>query len=288
MIDQNTDRSMTLGGSEIADIMGFGYNTPLRLWLQKSGKAARPDLSDNEKVQWGRELEWNLLNQYEKRFGVMIERDLKFQYPIVYFDKYRLVGNTDGVDYANQCIVEAKVVTLAAQDKWGDEMTNQVPRNYYAQAQTYMLLGGLRRCVFVVVFTAAMHTGYYVVDYDQKFIDEMMPCVANFFKALYLDAPPPAVTLEDVLALWVPTPKVAVDVEVIEEELFQLFQETRATTKHIKLVEESLQAKKKLLLEGILQYDADHIVQGGRKVAYVVRTRGEGKALRFAAQEEKN
>ena len=47
-----------IGGSDVGAVMGLSkWTSPLEVWLVKTGRAEPPDLSDNEKVEWGTRLE---------------------------------------------------------------------------------------------------------------------------------------------------------------------------------------------------------------------------------------
>ena len=47
-------RSGGIGGSDAAVIAGLSpWKSPYELYLEKTGEAAAPDLSDNERVYWG-------------------------------------------------------------------------------------------------------------------------------------------------------------------------------------------------------------------------------------------
>ena len=52
------ERRNYIGGSDIAAILGMSrWKTPLKLWLEKTGEVEPDDLSENEAVQLGIELE---------------------------------------------------------------------------------------------------------------------------------------------------------------------------------------------------------------------------------------
>ena len=52
------ERRKYIGGSDIASVMMMSrWKTPLTLWLEKTGEIEPDDLSDNEAVQLGVELE---------------------------------------------------------------------------------------------------------------------------------------------------------------------------------------------------------------------------------------
>lgn len=61
-------RKRGIGGSDVAAIMGLSpWKSPLEVWLEKTGRAESPDLSDRESVAMGTELEGDVLEMYRRR-----------------------------------------------------------------------------------------------------------------------------------------------------------------------------------------------------------------------------
>lgn len=61
-------RKRGIGGSDVAAIMGLSpWKSPLEVWLEKTGRADAPDLSDKESVAMGTELESVVLDMYRRR-----------------------------------------------------------------------------------------------------------------------------------------------------------------------------------------------------------------------------
>ena len=47
-------RKSGIGGSDVASIMGLNkYSSPLEVWMEKTGRAETPDISDKPPVYWG-------------------------------------------------------------------------------------------------------------------------------------------------------------------------------------------------------------------------------------------
>ena len=94
------DRKSFIGGSDIAAVMGMSrWVTPLQLWSEKTGKVEAPDLSDNQAVEMGIELEESVARLWTKRTGRKVRRapknytHKKFDYMRCQVD--RLVEGTD-------------------------------------------------------------------------------------------------------------------------------------------------------------------------------------------------
>jgi len=61
-------RKHGIGGSDVAAVMGISpWKSPLEVWLEKTGRADAPDLSDKESVAMGTELESVVLDMYRRR-----------------------------------------------------------------------------------------------------------------------------------------------------------------------------------------------------------------------------
>lgn len=61
-------RKHGIGGSDVAAVMGISpWKSPLEVWLEKTGRADAPDLSDRESVSMGTELESVVLDMYRRR-----------------------------------------------------------------------------------------------------------------------------------------------------------------------------------------------------------------------------
>lgn len=62
------ERTKGIGGSDVAAIMGLSpWKSPLEVWLEKTGRAETPDISDKESVAMGNELEGDVLEMYRRR-----------------------------------------------------------------------------------------------------------------------------------------------------------------------------------------------------------------------------
>ena len=131
------ERKNSIGGSDIACIMGHGYKTALQLWQEKTGQKDAPDLSDNERVQMGVILEPALRHLYQA-----IRADMDFDYeqdvlyrsddPDYYFAHYSPDGELEEKATGRLGILEIKTATCLTKADWGRWM-NRIPDNYYEQ-----------------------------------------------------------------------------------------------------------------------------------------------------------
>lgn len=130
-------RKKGIGGSDAAASIGLNhYKSAVELWLEKTGQKEPDDLSDNEKVQWGKILEDVIAEEFPKRTGLKIRRcnhvliHPKYDFMLANVDRV-VVGKNEGVEIKNVGVSQAK--------NWdGDE----VPDMYYIQCQHYCAVTG--------------------------------------------------------------------------------------------------------------------------------------------------
>jgi len=68
--EQKAARFSGIGGSDAAAAIGINpYRTPVDVWMEKTGRSDRPDLSDNQAVHFGNVLEDIVAKEYQRRTG---------------------------------------------------------------------------------------------------------------------------------------------------------------------------------------------------------------------------
>lgn len=149
-------RKTGLGGSDTAGCMGYpGYSSPLTIVLEKTGRIAPNDLSDNEFVEVGNLLEpiirRELVKPYIKdKLGLDVEvidptamyRSNDYPWMLVNPDGF-LVWQKDKNHFADRVGLEIKTGSSYQLKHWGGKDGNEVPDNYYCQVQHYMAGTGL-------------------------------------------------------------------------------------------------------------------------------------------------
>jgi len=132
---QKVLRTRRIGGSDLAAICGFNpYRTPLEIWLEKTGRVAKTDVSQNSAAELGNEFEPTVVRWSEKRLGKLrrnVQRAVSGSYIVV---------NLDAITMASGEPVEAKTAGMVSGDTlaWGDEPT-EVPPWVLFQAHGAML-----------------------------------------------------------------------------------------------------------------------------------------------------
>lgn len=169
-------RNTGLGGSDAGGVLNMSlYSSPLSIWMDKTGRAAPDDLSDNEFIKVGNILEplirSYILPEYLEEKGYDVEviapthmyRSIENPFMIINTDGFLRVSFDcpecenvgillDGDD-CGKCNGTGRIVILAGLEiktgnsyqlvKWGGKDGDEIPDPYYCQVQHYMAGTGL-------------------------------------------------------------------------------------------------------------------------------------------------
>ena len=130
-LNQLEARKGAMFSTDAAPALGLSlHSTPVRVWLEKTGRAEPVDLSDNEAVQMGHVMEPIIARLYAERTGhdvrylgdrTMFSRDIEWMGS--HFD-YEVVGSH---------LVECKNFSAMRKRDFGDEGTGDVPMDVLMQ-----------------------------------------------------------------------------------------------------------------------------------------------------------
>lgn len=137
-------RKAGLGASDIASVMGIGFQSPIDLWMEKRGLKEHPDLSENDRVAFGNAAEEPL----RAMFRVMHpEYELDFTPYLILRQEgeYDFLSDTpDGelteIETGKRGLYESKTATCLKKADW-DEWREKVPQKYYCQICQGMFCG---------------------------------------------------------------------------------------------------------------------------------------------------
>lgn len=195
------ERKTGIGGSDAAAVLGISqYKTPLKVWLEKTGEEI--DISDDERRYWGRALEAPVLKRYEEDTGrVSFQKAMQRDAAQTY-----VIANPDGVSYAraNGLPTDPRVVevkTSSYRKEWGENGSGDVPPHYMIQAQHYMMVLGLTKTDFPVLFNGREFC-IFTVEADQELHKMMRMRYAKFWQYVESKTPPPVVDLDDARILY--------------------------------------------------------------------------------------
>lgn len=194
-IDPNQDRTKFIGGSEIAAIMGLSrWETPLSVWAQKTGKLTK-DLSDNEAVEMGIDLEPFVAKKFMQRTGKKVkvdERDFTHpDYPFMKSHIDRWVLNEDGAT------LEAKTCSAWKANEWEGQ---EIPDEYYLQSNWNAGIVAAHRgedpkSGYIAVLIGGQSFRHKPVKFSQVLFDKQVSMVKDFWENYVLkDVAPVAIS----------------------------------------------------------------------------------------------
>ena len=179
-----------IGGSDISAVMGMNrYTTPLQLWSEKTGKLEPKDLSDNEAVEMGHELEETVARMFTKRTGKKVRRAPKnythkeFDYMRCQVD--RLVEGTDE-------LLECKTASLWKEQEWADD---EIPQEYILQVNWQLGITG-RNIGHIAVLIGGQKFVYKEIKFD-KLVFTAQEVAAGAFWNMIQDKTPPVAIGDD-------------------------------------------------------------------------------------------
>lgn len=249
-------RRTGIGGSDVAAILGLSrWKTPLDVYLDKRGEL--PPQPDSEPMLWGRLLEPLILDEFQRRHGVTVERGMA-----VIRDGERpwMLASLDGFVPHLGAVVEAKTARVA--DGWGEPGTDEIPAYYQTQVAHYLAVTGAR-LAFVPVLIGASDFRVYQVERDEQFIDDLVEAERAFWHDHVLaGVAPDPVNAADAARLWArdngETLEVAPEIADDVEELRALRGEAKDLEERIGSIETRLK---------IAFRDAATIAHGGKALA---------------------
>ena len=114
--DVTTNRHEYIGGSDISAIMGMSrWKTPLKLWAEKTLKLPAPDLSDNEAVELGKDLEEFVAQKFSSKTGKQVRRAPKMY---SHSDFPFMVAHVDRLITGSDELLECKTCSAFKADEW--------------------------------------------------------------------------------------------------------------------------------------------------------------------------
>lgn len=199
-------RAKGIGSSEIAMLVIGDDGKPLspfggphKLWRKKTGV----ELPEDEGRPWlerGHALEPYLLNRYAAKTGARLRRapgTVQHKTLTVVVDSADALAWMPGDGKMPSRVVEAKApLFLTLKDEWGEEGTEQVPRQYLVQGQWHMGAWGLPVCDYPVDGIGDIRI------YTSKHDEELWLCLVEIAEKFWRDhvesgVPPPADATEE-------------------------------------------------------------------------------------------
>ncbi len=186
------ERKGFIGGSDIASVLGMSrWKTPLQLWSEKIGLIEPDDLSDNEAVILGSELEDFVAKKFEKTTGMKVRRP-----PVTHYTHQsygwaraqvdRLIEGTDE-------LLEVKTCSAWKLKEWDGE---DIPIEYTLQVFWQLLVTG-RRVGWIAVLIGGQKFLYKRIEADEAFQEDMLSKAVAFWDLIQSKVPPSAMMGDD-------------------------------------------------------------------------------------------
>ena len=251
--DQIAARRYFIGSSEAAASCGISpYKSRLQLWLEKTGRVPREDLTNNPRVHFGNILEPVVAQEYARRHPE-IAASLQRNSETVY-DGFR----ASTIDYrVGGRILECKTAGAWTSHQWRDA----VPTDYRIQVEHQLMTHREEDAVLAVLIGGNDFREYDITGNPQ--LREMLHVKqAEFMVYLETDTPPPVESAADVLALF-PSP---------ERRLMTADDRLRADVARRALLADLARATEKEIADvedriALAMRDATDLIDAGRTIA---------------------
>jgi len=212
-----------LGCSEIADIMGHGYNSPLDLWKKKTHKA--PDTAHKRIFDRGHEMEKYGSQRAQELGRVLVAEQVQYRDP----ERPWLIYHADGM-FPRWSPLEPDDEPREGAGIWefkapGSNMAQEMARkgmtpSYVCQGQggMHVAAAALGQPVLWGTFGYWDYDAWDLVAFDvaasPKFQAQILEAVDRFWECVQMDTPPPG--LEEIEKI--EPPVIKGDLEVVEDE----------------------------------------------------------------------
>jgi len=255
------DRNLFLGGSDISAIMGMSrWKTPLRLWSEKTGKIEPADLSNNEAVEMGTDLEEFVAQKFAQRTGKAVRRAPK---KYIHKDYDFLAANIDRLVTGSDELLECKTCTLWKKEEW----EAGIPEEYILQVVWYLGITG-RSVGWIAVLIGGQKFMFKRIDFDEELFNTMLEKALDFWQHVQ-DKTAPEAMAQDTDTLFELYPEHTDDLiqnQEIEERVAYL-QETKMQIKDMQDEQKKLETELKSMIA-----DKSGILTQKYKVTWNVQT----------------
>lgn len=255
--EQLLERLGYVTGSDAAVICGKSpYNTPLQLWMEKTGRMVPHDISDKNHIKFGNYMEDGVAKWFEAESGKRLMPPNIGGF-IHSKENPWMAGNIDRLLADENAILECKTALL--DDQWEEDT---IPVHYLLQVAHYCAVGNYDRAYIAVVFSQKREMRWYTYERNLALEAKLIEKERHFwFENVQKDIAPEATNSDDILAFFketTSTPVVAID--EIEESIARLVD----ANENIKVWEEIANALKENMK--LFMRDADTLTDNSGKI----------------------
>lgn len=272
-------RNSGIGGSDAGIIMGLNpYKSLYELWLEKTGAKEPDDLSNNERVYWGTQLEDLVAKEFAKRTSYEVRRigtvqSVEHPFMIANIDRW-IVGRDFGL--------ECKTAGAYADKDWQDD---EVPVSYYCQCLHYMAVTGAP-CWYIAALIGGNKFVYKKIERNEDDIKALIAEEKKFWEMVKTNTPPPIDgTMSCGNALKWKYKGDPGSETMLPEEAGDIINELDKDAEVKKALKESIQLKRNRLMEMMGDFEVGRI--GDRKVTWKVTKGRESISLSRIKKEDK-
>lgn len=139
-------RKTGIGGSDAAGAVGMSrFSNPLEVYLSKIRDDKKPI---TESMERGSILEPFIKRLFEKRTGFSFKK-----VDNVRSDQYDfMIANLDGFCHSERAIIELKSADYSMKSEWGEEGTDDIPKEYLIQVAHYCTVTNTKKAYIGVLF----------------------------------------------------------------------------------------------------------------------------------------
>lgn len=263
------ERKSGLGGTDIASLVGVGYGTPQTVWADKTN----PEVVDGDVhplLRIGKATESLNAELYCKRMGLdrfdinphgeRITRNPKHSFAFASLDFERVDGRP----------VETKYTVFFGNERWGEELTDQIPFGYIPQTHWQMDAVGSDVADVSVLSGSGEHR-VYQVGRDVKLMAMLIEIGGEFWEKFVRTCTPPPDDWMHPAAKELTARLVAIEKErtvVLDDDAGQLAADFVRLKEIIKEAEAEADAKKSQLE---ILMDAQGVPRAGKAIAGDIR-----------------
>lgn len=161
-------RRTGLGATDAAVVAGFSrWASPFDKYNEMLGR--RAPIIESEAMLWGTLLERPVGMEWARRTGKRITHD-----GFTYWREPGIFSHYDFNVVGEKAILEVKTSSAYGQREWGEQDTDQVPREYLLQAHhEIMCRPGIERC-YLAVLIGGQKLQKYVIERDDELIEYLL------------------------------------------------------------------------------------------------------------------
>lgn len=255
------ERRKYIGGSDIASILGMSrWKTPFTLWLEKTGEVEPSDLSDNEAVQLGTELEEFVAQKFSRVTGLKVRKRTAIythkKYPFLAAHVDRLIVGTDE-------LLECKTCSSYKAEEWEDiivkeeidgkiveKVIEKIPQEYLLQVMWYLGITNKKRG-YIAVLIGGQKFKYRKIDFDAELFDSMLKAAIEFWNCVEKKLPPAFIPSDNELLVQI-YPQQEENAEFIndqkQEKLIDRLQKIKSKRAELKEKQDLIEARLKNII----------------------------------------